>query len=177
MRLFGNKLVSDTDRNQGNVLYTSDWKLWMIEFTRAFRISDEVRDLDELPRVNRVLFQRLRRLYTDVVADELSANLTRLEIEALLERRDRIIAHIEQQIGENGEDSILSLFYFRHLAVWGQRCSRWVDTAERPYPAQSGPVRGRKCRGSAPLGCIKVPSGASQSRIPAQGGMEDEISR
>ena len=32
MRLFA-QLIADTDRNTGNVLITSDWKLWMIDFT------------------------------------------------------------------------------------------------------------------------------------------------
>ena len=36
MRVF-TALVADTDRNLGNVLISADWKLWMIDFTRAFR--------------------------------------------------------------------------------------------------------------------------------------------
>jgi hypothetical protein len=35
MRVF-TQLVADTDRNVGNVLIGTDWKLWMIDFTRAF---------------------------------------------------------------------------------------------------------------------------------------------
>ena len=34
MRLFA-QLIADTDRNTGNILITSDWKLWMIDFTRG----------------------------------------------------------------------------------------------------------------------------------------------
>ena len=37
MRMFA-ELVYDTDRNHGNILYDTDWKLWMIDFSRAFRI-------------------------------------------------------------------------------------------------------------------------------------------
>ena len=29
------ELIYDTDRNEGNILYTKDWRLWMIDFTRA----------------------------------------------------------------------------------------------------------------------------------------------
>ena len=35
-------LVHDTDRNQTNLLYTSDWKLFMIDFSRAFRRWDRL---------------------------------------------------------------------------------------------------------------------------------------
>ncbi len=33
-----NALVYNTDPNLGNVLITKDWKLWMVDFTRAFRL-------------------------------------------------------------------------------------------------------------------------------------------
>ena len=36
MRVF-RELVDDTDRNQTNMLITEDWKVWMVDFTRAFR--------------------------------------------------------------------------------------------------------------------------------------------
>ena len=31
------ELIYDTDRNEGNILYTADWNVWMIDFTRAFK--------------------------------------------------------------------------------------------------------------------------------------------
>ena len=30
-------LIYNTDRNRGNILITPDWRLWMIDHTRAFR--------------------------------------------------------------------------------------------------------------------------------------------
>ena len=48
MRVFA-ALVGDTDRNLGNVLITNDWKLWMIDFTRAFRLWDELKYPDRSP--------------------------------------------------------------------------------------------------------------------------------
>ena len=36
------ELIYDTDRNDGNILYTKDWRLWMIDFTRAFRMWHEL---------------------------------------------------------------------------------------------------------------------------------------
>ena len=37
------ELVRDVDRNKGNVLYTKDWRVIMIDFTRAFRLEHELR--------------------------------------------------------------------------------------------------------------------------------------
>ena len=42
MRVF-RELVDDTDRNQTNMLITEDWKVWMVDFTRAFRKTHELR--------------------------------------------------------------------------------------------------------------------------------------
>ena len=106
MRLFA-QLVDDTDRNQGNVLYTDRWRLWMIDFTRAFTISADDRTVDHLVRVDRTLFQRVKALDADVVREELAPNLTSRETEALLKRCELIIQHVERQIAEHGEDSIL----------------------------------------------------------------------
>ena len=44
-------LVYNTDRNRGNMLITPDWKLWMIDHTRAFRRhadAAEVRDVQSM---------------------------------------------------------------------------------------------------------------------------------
>ena len=37
------ELIQNRDRNQGNMLWTSDWKLWLIDHTRAFRPQVENR--------------------------------------------------------------------------------------------------------------------------------------
>ncbi len=41
MRLFAS-LVHDTDRNLGNVLVSPMWRVIMLDFTRAFRLRDEI---------------------------------------------------------------------------------------------------------------------------------------
>ena len=56
------ELVYDTDRNQGNVLYTSDWKLWMIDFSRAFRIWGDLQAPQNVTQCDGDLFERLRGL-------------------------------------------------------------------------------------------------------------------
>ena len=43
MQLF-DQLISNVDRNQGNIVYTKDWRLWLIDHTRAFRKNTELED-------------------------------------------------------------------------------------------------------------------------------------
>jgi hypothetical protein len=42
MRLF-DELIENRDRNRGNMLWTKDWTLWLIDHSRAFRLGNELR--------------------------------------------------------------------------------------------------------------------------------------
>ena len=100
------ELVQDTDRNQTNLLYTSDWALHMIDFSRAFRLSDELRRPADLTRIDRWLFERLRTLTDAEVAQATSSHLTDDEVAAVLDRRDRLVEHFQQLIETNGEPRV-----------------------------------------------------------------------
>ena len=67
MRLF-TQLVADEDRNTGNVLITSDWKLWMIDFTRAFRRNKQLLAPGDVTRCDRQLLEKLKALTKEQVA-------------------------------------------------------------------------------------------------------------
>jgi len=61
MRVFS-QLVYDTDRNLTNVLISRDWKLYMIDFSRAFRLSHNLENQKNLIRCDRHLLDKLRQL-------------------------------------------------------------------------------------------------------------------
>jgi len=108
MYLFG-ELVYDTDRNQTNILYTEvdgDWKLWMIDFTRAFRPFDEIRLPQRLYRANRELLEAMRRLDPAQVRKAMGNHLTGPEANALMARRDLIVAFIDKLVKEKGEAAV-----------------------------------------------------------------------
>jgi hypothetical protein len=67
MRVFS-QLVADTDRNVGNILIGTDWKLWMIDFTRAFRRHKTVLAPGDLTHCDRGLLEKLRGLTAEQVA-------------------------------------------------------------------------------------------------------------
>lgn len=109
MYLFG-ELVYDTDRNQTNILYTlapGDWKLWMIDFTRAFRPFSEIRLPQRLYRVNRAVIEQMRALKADEVREAMGRHLTPAEFGSLMSRRDHIIAFVDKLVAEKGEAAVL----------------------------------------------------------------------
>ena len=106
MRLF-TQLVADTDRNTGNVLITNDWKLWMIDFTRAFRHNRSLLAPGDVTRCDRQLLARLRALTKDDVASRTRPFIGGAEVDALMVRRDAIVALVEKLVAEKGEAQVL----------------------------------------------------------------------
>lgn len=101
------ELVRDTDRNRGNVVYTRDWKVMMIDFTRAFRLQQTLRVPDALQTCDRQLLEALRAMTKDAVAGAVDGTLTAFEIDALFARRALIIARFERLVAERGEAAVL----------------------------------------------------------------------
>jgi hypothetical protein len=101
------ELVRDTDRNKGNVVYTKDWRLIMLDFTRAFRLATELRAPAALPTCDRRLFTAMKALTREQVETAVGGSLQEKEIAALLARRDKLVAHFEALIAQRGERAVL----------------------------------------------------------------------
>jgi hypothetical protein len=102
------ELVHDTDRNKTNILYTRDWKLYMIDFSRAFRLWDQLQNPSDLIRIDRRLFERLKTLTRSEVEQALRSILNGGELSGVLQRRDRLVEHFEHLIELKGEDVVLN---------------------------------------------------------------------
>jgi hypothetical protein len=108
VRVF-DQLIYNTDRNQGNLLITPEWKVWMIDHTRAFRTTVGLQKKNALPgRVDHKVLRALRQLNTLQLKKELGAYLRPEEISAVLGRRDLIVAHFDHEISTKGEDLVLT---------------------------------------------------------------------
>ena len=94
-RLF-DQLIANVDRNLGNLLIDKSYKIWMIDHSRSFRLNKDLRSPKNLSRVDRQLFERLRQLNRDGVKVAVGGYLNNSEIDTLLDRRDRIVAHFEK---------------------------------------------------------------------------------
>jgi hypothetical protein len=106
MRVFSS-LLRDTDRNLTNVLVTPEWKVMMIDFTRAFRLQPELLHIKDLFKIDRRLLAKLEALSPDAMKTATNNFLTKDEIDAVMQRRDLMVAHFKQLIAELGEDKVL----------------------------------------------------------------------
>jgi hypothetical protein len=106
MRVF-DALIANTDRNVGNVLWTIDGKMWMIDHTRAFRPDTTLKAPQLLQRCDRDLLKALRALSAEQLKKAAGPSLYQGEINALLERRDVIVKLFEEKIAQRGESAVL----------------------------------------------------------------------
>ena len=106
MRVFSS-LVRDTDRNLTNVLVSPAWKVIMIDFSRAFRMQPELQHLSDLSKIDRRLLAKLESLDRDAIKKATTDFLNKSEIDALMVRRDLLVAHFKKLIAERGEDKVL----------------------------------------------------------------------
>ena len=102
IRVF-NELVFNNDPNLGNLLITNDWKLRMIDFSRAFRISTQLRKPENLGRIDQRVYDGLRALTRDKVEAALGSLLRKSEIKGIMGRKDRILEFFAAAIAEKGE--------------------------------------------------------------------------
>jgi hypothetical protein len=101
------ELIYNTDRNQTNILITEDWKLWMIDFSRAFRLSRDLLEPGHLIMCDRQLLEALRRLNEADVLGKTKPHLGKDEVRALMARRDKIVQLFEKMVVQKGEGAVL----------------------------------------------------------------------
>ncbi len=101
------QLVYDTDTNLTNVLIGEDWKIWRVDFTRAFRLSKDLRDPKDLVRCDRQLLEKLKTLDGNELAEKTKRYLSKDEVKAVMARRDKIVAQFQKLISEKGEKEVL----------------------------------------------------------------------
>jgi hypothetical protein len=106
IRVF-DELVYDTDPNLTNVLIGEDWTVWRVDFSRAFRKSKELRGEKNLVKCDRQLFEKLKTLNGDELAEKTKRYLTKDEVAGVMARRDKIVAKFQSLIAEKGEKEIL----------------------------------------------------------------------
>ncbi len=101
-------LIDNTDRTRNNILITPDWKIWLIDHTRAFRRAPALRDENQLQSCDRDFYRRLKALDEKTVRERLKPYLRGPEITAIMKRRDLLVRHLDKLIAERGENAVLS---------------------------------------------------------------------
>ena len=101
------ELIQNRDRNQGNILWTTDWKMWLIDHTRAFRLDVELTRPERMMRIERELLDNLRGLTPDALEAALGDSLTRGERSSVMRRRDLLLQHFDDRIARFGERGVV----------------------------------------------------------------------
>lgn len=95
-RLF-NELTYNTDPNLGNMVIDERWKIWLIDYTRAFRIQKKIREAKNLEKIDRQILARLRKLDEPDIVRVVEGVLNKGEIRGLLARRVAILDHFDKR--------------------------------------------------------------------------------
>lgn len=102
------QLTYNTDsRNIRNVLFDPSFRIYAVDFSRAFAAYAYVRSEDELTRFSRAALDRMRALDRPTLDAKLGKWLNGPQIETLLVRRDKILALAERRVREKGEAAVL----------------------------------------------------------------------
>jgi hypothetical protein len=107
IRVF-DQLIYNTDRNQGNLLITPEWRVWMIDHTRAFRVHKTLLKPDALKRIDGRLLNALKGLDAATLKRELGPWLRAEEIDGILARRDAVVSYFAREIREKGEEAVIT---------------------------------------------------------------------
>jgi hypothetical protein len=106
VRVF-DQLLFNTDRNLQNLLITPDWKLWMIDHTRCFRLRKDLAAPKNLVKCDRTMLAKMRELTKENLTKEVGDLLRGNEIDGILARRDKIVAFFDDRIAKLGEERVL----------------------------------------------------------------------
>jgi len=94
-RMF-DQLIANVDRNLGNLLIDKSFNIWMIDHSRAFRLNKDLRAAGNLSGMDRTILENMRKMTHDAVKAAVGTHLVDSEIDAMLSRRDKIVAHYDQ---------------------------------------------------------------------------------
>jgi hypothetical protein len=106
IRVF-DELIYDMDANLTNVLVTKDWKVWRIDFTRAFRSWKKLKNPENLVMCDKNLLEKLKALNEADVKNATKKYLSGSQIKAVMARRDLIVATFDKLIAQKGENAVL----------------------------------------------------------------------
>lgn len=104
MKIFDN-LIHNDDRNAGNFMLDEAWNIVLIDHSRAFiDREDLLKPETKLPvQFERGLVERLRALSLEELREKLGDLLFEGQVEAILERRDKLLEYMNELVEKNGE--------------------------------------------------------------------------
>ncbi|MBI4890223.1 MAG: hypothetical protein HY821_06325 [Acidobacteria bacterium] len=109
MKVF-DQLIGNPDRNMGNVLIDGQWRIWLIDHTRAFVVSRIPEQDPDLARCDREFLRRIKTLTAPQLHKAMDPYLSKAQIAAILSRRDFIVRHFQRAAAAQGDARIFYTF-------------------------------------------------------------------
>ena len=106
VRVF-DQLIYNTDRNLGNLVIDKDWNIWMIDHTRAFRLMNKLENPKNLVQCDKNVLAKLKALDKKAIQERVGKNLTGMEVDGVLKRRDQIVKFFDEEVSKKGESAVL----------------------------------------------------------------------
>ncbi len=102
------QLTYDTDyRNVSNLLVDPEFRVYAIDFSRAFRLNSNLRREESLARFSRRVLAALRALSRQQLDQAMRPWLTKAQVKAVWQRREQILALADRLVAEKGELAVL----------------------------------------------------------------------
>ena len=96
VRVF-DQLIYNMDRNLTNLLIDKQWRIWMIDHSRSFRLRKDLHEVKNLVQCDRALLAKLKALDQATLEKELKNYANKAEIASLLARRNLIVKFFEDR--------------------------------------------------------------------------------
>ena len=100
MKMFDD-LISNSDRNKGNLLVDGDWHIYLIDHSRAF--VPDVKLPQELQNIDRKLWDRMLALDRAGLEAAMGKWLDTRQIDSLLRRRDAMKKKVDALVKQRGD--------------------------------------------------------------------------
>jgi hypothetical protein len=100
-------LVDESDTNPKDLLIGNDWKIYRVDYSRGFLLDKDLQNPKNLLRCEGNLFQKLKDLNGHQLEQKTKGYLTKSEVQAVMARRDKIVAYFNSLIAEKGENVVL----------------------------------------------------------------------
>jgi hypothetical protein len=101
------QLIHNTDAHLNNHLIDADWKLWMIDFTRAFQSFKKLFNPRSLGTIDRRVYRSLQNLTPAALEQATKDCLEGSERKAILARRDLLLEYFDAKIAAEGEAAVI----------------------------------------------------------------------
>lgn len=101
------ELVYETDPIPMVAWIGENWRIWRLDFEHSFYLQSNLKEPKNLVRCDRKLFANLKKLDRAELEKKTRRYLTESQVQAVLARRDKIVAFFQQLIAQKGEGEVL----------------------------------------------------------------------